>query len=148
MANAEIPANKNAGDSACFKRMGLVCINASRRPLWRARTISRIPITKRTEARIYFHMNDSPYVVCRVDRFQLPPLTRCVTELLLSRMGKATTRSRLCPQKCKTFLVRVSTTCGSGWVMDPLHNTLGNRARLRRTHPLPQVVLTRSKQDA
>jgi len=44
-------------------------------------------------------------------------------------------------------LDRVSTTCGSGWVMDQLHKTLGNRARLRRTHPLPQVVLTRSKRD-
>jgi len=52
-----------------------------------------------------------------------------------------------CLKSAKTFLDRVSTTCGSGWVIDGLHKTLGNRARLRRTHPLPQVVLTRSKRE-
>jgi len=56
-------------------------------------------------------------------------------------------KEELCLKSAKTFLDRVSTTCGSGWVMDQLHKTLGNRARLRRTHPLPQVVLTRSKRD-
>src|SRR3569832_1614352 len=56
ITNAEIPANKNADDSACFKRRGLVCITASRRFPWSARTISRIPITNRIAAEIYFHM--------------------------------------------------------------------------------------------
>jgi hypothetical protein len=56
ITNAEIPANKNADDSACFKRIGLVRINASRRSPWNARTISRIPITNRVEVKIYFHM--------------------------------------------------------------------------------------------
>ena len=51
----------------------------------------------------------------------------------------------LCLKSQTSRLDRVSTTCGSGWVMDQIHKTLGNRARLRRTHPLPQVVLTRSK---
>ena len=35
----------------------------------------------------------------------------------------------------------VSTTCGSGWVH--AHSFIGSE--LRRTHPLPQVVLTVSK---
>jgi len=56
-------------------------------------------------------------------------------------------RYQLCLKSPKTCLDRVSTTCGSGWVMDQVHKTLANRARLRHTHPLPQVVLTRSKRD-
>jgi hypothetical protein len=56
MTNAEIPANKNADDSACLKRTGLVFINASRRRVLSARTISTMPIAKKVDARIYFHM--------------------------------------------------------------------------------------------
>ena len=56
ITNAEIPANKNADDSASLNRTGLVFITASRRPALRAKTISKIPITERVKARIYFHM--------------------------------------------------------------------------------------------
>jgi hypothetical protein len=56
ITKAEIPANRNADDSACLKRTGLVCISASRRPSWSASTISTIPITRRKDAKIYFHM--------------------------------------------------------------------------------------------
>jgi len=54
---------------------------------------------------------------------------------------------KLCLKSQTSRLDRVSTTCDSGWVTDQVHKTLANRARLRRTHPLSQVVLTRSKRD-
>ena len=57
ITNAEIPANKNAGDSASLRRTGLVFINASRRPALSARTISTIPMAKRVKATIYFHVD-------------------------------------------------------------------------------------------
>src|ERR1043165_3773716 len=53
----------------------------------------------------------------------------------------------LCLKSLRICLDRVSTTCGSGGVMDQVHKTFANRAPLRRTHPLPQVLLPRSKRD-
>jgi hypothetical protein len=61
ITNAEIPANKNADDSAPFSRTGLVFISASRTLPLSARTISKIPITKNVMARIYFHMATAYY---------------------------------------------------------------------------------------
>lgn len=56
MTNAEIPANKITTGSARLERTGLDCISTSRRPPWRARTISKMPKIKRIEAKIYFHI--------------------------------------------------------------------------------------------
>lgn len=56
VTNAEIPASKSTDDSPRLERTGLARITASRSPLWNARTSSTIPMIKRAEARIYFHM--------------------------------------------------------------------------------------------
>ena len=52
----------------------------------------------------------------------------------------------LCLNSQWSNLGRVSTTCGSGWVRSHARTDIINQAKWLRTDPLPQVVLTLSKQ--
>src|ERR1051325_11282310 len=61
-----------------------------------------------------------------------------LTQQILVQFRQDNHLELLCLKSKTTRLDQVSTTYGSGWVTDQLHKTLRNRARLRRTPPLPR----------